>query len=494
MHSLRGRLSGNEIHGNSVLKILHFYKRDGVEGGMREKLEVDFDLSSEFSGARLGDERRVKRLVQVANAWSQEPAASIPKATGTVAAQEAAYRLLRNEKVTLDGVLAGHVEQTVQRASEESLVLAVHDTTQFKFNGEAARDGLGPLRGHGQGFFAHVSMLVAPGELRRPLGVLGVNPIVRQKGGREKSVPRQEQEAYRWFEGADLVEKTLKGKSNVVHVMDREGDVFTLWSELLAADYRFVIRSSASRKLETGETLKDSFEAKTASLTRLVPLSRRAKDPIHFNRKRHPPREEREARLAIHAQTVAFQRPVHLPKSLPQELVLQVVHVIEEEPPEGQAPVEWFLVTTDSIAETKDIESIVDAYRSRWVIEEFFKALKTGCSFEKRQLESSHTIFNALGIFVPIAWRLLLIRSLSRRSPDAPATVVLTETQLRVLRATAHKPLPPSPTARDALLAVAALGGHIKNNGDPGWLVLGRGLETLLQYERGWRAARSDQS
>ena len=63
--------------------------------------------------------------------------------------------------------------------------------------------------------------------------------------------------------------------------------------------------------------------------------------------------------------------------------------------------------------------------------------------------------------------------------------------------AVAKKPLPARPTVRDAMLAIAALGGHVKNNGDPGWLVLGRGLHDLLLLELGWRAreeARSDQS
>jgi hypothetical protein len=51
-----------------------------------------------------------------------------------------------------------------------------------------------------------------------------------------------------------------------------------------------------------------------------------------------------------------------------------------------------------------------------------------------------------------------------------------------------HK-LPRAPTLRDALLAVAALGGHLKNNGEPGWLVLGRGMEELLKAEVVWTAA-----
>jgi IS4 transposase len=46
------------------------------------------------------------------------------------------------------------------------------------------------------------------------------------------------------------------------------------------------------------------------------------------------------------------------------------------------------LYTSEPIDTAEQLLTIVDQYRSRWVIEEFFKALKTGCAFEKRQLES----------------------------------------------------------------------------------------------------------
>jgi len=80
----------------------------------------------------------------------------------------------------------------------------------------------------------------------------------------------------------------------------------------------------------------------------------------------------------------------------------------------------------------------------------------------------------ALGIFIPLAWNLLRLRFLSRAAPDAPAATVLTPTQLAVLRTHPRVELTDEPTVREALLAVAKLGGHIRNNGDPGWLVLGR--------------------
>jgi hypothetical protein len=50
--------------------------------------------------------------------------------------------------------------------------------------------------------------------------------------------------------------------------------------------------------------------------------------------------------------------------------------------------------------------------------------------------------------------------------------------------------LPRRPTVREALLAVAALGGHIKNNGAPGWLVLYRGFRDLTLLEIGWSTGR----
>lgn len=50
------------------------------------------------------------------------------------------------------------------------------------------------------------------------------------------------------------------------------------------------------------------------------------------------------------------------------------------------------------------------------------------------------------------------------------------------------RPLEPHATAKQALLAIAALGGHIKNNGPPGWQVLARGYHHLLLLEIGWIA------
>ena len=46
--------------------------------------------------------------------------------------------------------------------------------------------------------------------------------------------------------------------------------------------------------------------------------------------------------------------------------------------------------------------------------------------------------------------------------------------------------LPPRPTVCEAMLGMAALGGHIANNSPLGWFVLGRGLTRLVDAEVGW--------
>ena len=90
---------------------------------------------------------------------------------------------------------------------------------------------------------------------------------------------------------------------------------------------------------------------------------------------------------------------------------------------------------------------------------------------------------------LPIACEILWLRSRARAEPDRPASELFSQSQLRVLRAMGSRKLPPEPNARDVLLSVADMGGHHGSNGDPGWLILQRGMTKLLAYEEGWAAA-----
>ncbi len=190
---------------------------------------------------------------------------------------------------------------------------------------------------------------------------------------------------------------------------------------------------------------------------------------------------------------MTLKRPLSkrvLNTSPPATLDINVVHVWEPEPPEGYEPVEWFLFTTEPIDTPQQQLAVVDHYRGRWVIEEYFKVLKSGCSFEKRQLEDYDGLVNLLATLAPIAYQTLLIRSESRRAPEEDGTKVLPAEQLEVLRVMGRLKLSEKPTNREIYFAVAALGGHIKYNGDPGWLTLRLGYEELATLTAGWMAAK----
>ena len=94
-----------------------------------------------------------------------------------------------------------------------------------------------------------------------------------------------------------------------------------------------------------------------------------------------------------------------------------------------------------------------------------------------------------MAVFLPIAWQLLELRTAAREEPNRPATELFARLQIALMQRHKDVKLKADPTARDAMLAVARLGGHIKNNGEPGWIVLGRGMEKLMNLEAGARLA-----
>lgn len=437
------------------------------------------DIGGEVVGAKFGDSRLSKRHLRLAEALARDPSQSFPKATGTDAELEATYRFLNNASVTPDGILAPHYGATIQRCAAARVVLIAHDTTELGFS--TSRPGLESDR-----FLGHFALALTPA--RSPLGVIGLRTLFRD---RRKSTTRVK-ESRRWHELVEDVAARVGDQFEAVHVMDREADAYELLTALLAREQRFVIRQQFDREVVSeGEPLRTraALAGAPVLLEREVKLSRRApgkqtRTPPGRTRK-HPPRPARPARLEVSAGSVQLSRPAHLSRSHPAQLSLNVVLVKEPNPPPEMDPVEWCLITTEAIASPEDLAAVIDAYRARWVIEEYFKALKTGCGYEKRQLETRPAILNALALFAPIAWQLLVLRQLSRDSADTPAEQVLSPLKLRVLRGHKRTKLHDGATIREAMLAIAALGGHIKNNGDPGWIVLGRGFEDLLLLEQG---------
>jgi hypothetical protein len=402
--------------------------------------------------------------------------------------------LLSNARVNPARILAPHIEQTRIRVQGEPDLLAIHDTTEFAFGGDT-RETLGRTNNKKPGFFAHITLGLRAHN-REPVGVLACQTHARHSEpmsrSEKKSWKREHKESHRWVEGVHDVERRFADAASIIHVVDREGDQYRLLSAIIEHGSRFVVRAHHDRSLanEEGTSWGVAATAKVV-LEREVQLSRRR--PKH-QRSAHKPRDSRMARLGIAPATVHVKRsrgPDN--KTCPPTLEHNIVRVFEIDPPSDEEAIEWMLLTNLPIDTEERIAFVVDCYRARWTIEEFFKALKTGCAYEKLQLENERALNNALALILPIAWQILLLRSLSRTDADAPAETVVTPRQIEVLANTPWTTLPKSPRVRDILHAVATLGGHIRNNGEPGWQVLYRGFRDLTLFEVGW-AARSDQS
>lgn len=462
-------------------------------------------LHDEMAAGDLGDARLNARRNQVVRTLAQHPDCGFPEACGDDSVTEGLYRFLRNRRVSLEQVLEPHVHASAERCRAVGDVLVIHDTTEFNFPGEKARAGLTVVGPDRQAFWMHSALAVSADGLRAPLGVLAATSFVKHHRGQgARDAPWRERfqdpakQSARWREGVATVRARVGPAVRAIHLMDREGDSYELFATLRQQGESFIIRIHYDRRLDATESLHHVVPTTEWVAERTIAVARRdvrhKAKPAH---RRHPARTARSATLRMAARPVTLPRPEQCGRDLPASLTLNLVYVWEVNAPAGETPIEWRLLTTATVHSPAAVEQIVDWYRTRWLIEEFFKCLKTGCAYERRQLESLHTLRVALGLFVPIAWQLLLLRHLAREHTDAPATAVLTVRHLDLLRVASTRPISPQPTVGEALGAIARLGGHLRQNGEPGWLVLARGMQTLYAMEAGWHAAeraRSDQS
>jgi len=472
------------------------------------------DVEKEFAGAVLGHARTEKRLTLLAGQIATSPGESFPRLARSDSELESMYRFFGNDRFEAEDLLQPHIEATANRAGALSRVLVLHDTSEFEFSGK--RKGLGPLKDNRhRGFLGHFALAATWERKPKPLGVLGFTAIVRneqapaphwstlskaerqerkkqkrrESSQRMRTVPRAQKESCRWENLAIVADSRIQKHTEVVHVMDQESDDYALWSALVDAGKRFVSRARADRLVKLDGTLQTCLDRQEATFVREIKLSRRPFKNKTDSRK-HPPRDARLATLFLRAAHVEIPRPPRTQSTSPS-LTLNVVQVFEPEPPEGAEPISWTLVTTEPIGTLPEMTDIVDAYCGRWLIEEFFKAIKTGCAYEKRQLESIDALLKALMIFIPIAWHLLALRTLARASADVPASCLFSDAQLLLLQsASTRVALKPGASVQQVMLAIAGLGGHIKNNGPPGWLILARGYRELLTLEHGLRIAQ----
>lgn len=466
-----------------------------------------FELSHEYN-APLPDRRLVERCQLLGKRLFERPDVPFPDAMASPGELEAAYRFTNNHRFDEQDLHASHRDMTAQRAGQFGLTLALHDTSEFRFpihDEEIIREHLAKFSRENQGFFCHHTLLARADGIREPLGILRFQPFIHKKDVRDEQMEEFwdsrgglfDNERHRWLEAVEETEEIL-GSRQVIHVMDSESDFYEMLVLLDQRGSRYVLRHANERNCTDGSSSKENWDGQDIVATREVTISKRTSKGKPKHKQDHPTRERRQAKLSIRVRQLELKRAQDPPKGVERKewkkvqesVVVNAIQVKELSPPEGEEHVEWMLFTSEKIDEVAEVLFVVDCYLARWLIEEFFKALKTGCAYTKRQAESAGSLLKILAVSFPIAWSLLRMRVLSELEPKTPAITLLDEWELELLKSLTpnYKWKRRKATVVDLMGAIAQLGGHHRAKLRPGWLVIGRGFQRFLEYKKGAQA------
>lgn len=379
-------------------------------------------------------------------------------------------------------ILDSHRPSVVERINAKTVVLAIQDTTDLNFSTLEQTTGLGFTgTGKQQGFKVH-SCFAVSGE-GEPLGVLHQYTWSRKhrksKQGNRRKKHTHEKESQRWLDTLSAAEKGINESVCLIHVGDREADLYDLFIQPRNVNKELLIRAQHNRKLadELGYLLPTIEQA---------PVLGQCTLDIH----RNPNRAARRAQLTLRAMEVTIEVPQeHLNRSQYEPISLNVILVEEENPSDGGPPIHWVLLTTLPIKTFKQVWQYVHWYSLRWLIERFHFTLKSGCGIEELQLDSASKLRKALSTYSIIAWRIMALTYRARLHPQESSEVMLEPMEWKILRRKfqpknrSKKP----PTLVQAIRWIAQLGGFLarKRDGEPGLKTLWRGLGVLRHLMEG---------
>jgi hypothetical protein len=464
-----------------MLTLLHGVRR------MQAQLEW---AQVNFGTCELGDKRRTQRLVKVAADVANNPGASFPDQMATWSDLKAAYNLFDCDDVTFEAIARPHWELTKRRPPGRYLIIG--DTTELDFGYYREVLGLGPTgNGGGLGFLLHNALLVEATK-KEIIGVAGQTIHYRPKAKATKSKRenaskrlKRKRESEVWGIVVDQIGPPPEGVE-WIHVFDRGADNFEVYCHLLQQRSGWVIRASQlNRNILAGQDEKGMKLSKylhKLELQGTYDLILRAR----------PDQPARTAKLQVRVGSIKMPAP-HFKSSwvrqhAPKSIAMNVVHVVEVDPPAGVEPICWVLLTSLPVNTFEQAWEIIEYYEARWLVEEYHKAIKTGCRVTKRQLKTAERLEAMVGLMSVVAVRLLSLKSLARTSPDIPAERVVPRVWLQILKA-ARKNLNRvhDLTVGQFYREVAKLGGFLgrKGDGEPGWITLWRGWEKLNNFVHG---------
>jgi hypothetical protein len=389
-------------------------------------------------------------------------------------------RLLHNRAVTAAEMSLHAGQRTGERAAGRHIV-AVQDTSELVLGSRQTRPGYGAVgKGMAAGLLLHpvLAVEVGTGAL---LGLVSMQVWNRHADGLAPRRKRAtaDKESQRWIDGARQAGAVLAEAASITMLSDRESDFYELFAER-PHNVDLVVRACQDRRIAAAQDdprLLFAFIDAQPEQGRFTTTIAAA-----------PGRSARAAELVVRFAAVALRRPRNgADPALPETLGVTLVDVREvSQPKDGIKPLHWRLLTTHAVATTLEARRIVDLYRARWTIEEFFHTLKTaGFDIEAADIGDPHAMINfvaAASIAAVTIKQLVQARdgNTDQRLSDAfdPDDRSVLEAVCTRLEGKTERQRNPHPKGTLAFAAwvIARLGGWTGYYGKPGSKVMRIGL------------------
>ena len=455
---------------------------------------MDEGIGAELVGIDLGDKRLNRRSLKVLEALAANPQASVNAACSGWSETLAAYRFFDNPAVEPEKILAPHQEATRERIKAQPVVLVIQDTTEFDFTSHPPQDAGCLDHPYRFGFYDHTSLAVTPERLC--LGVVGEGQFDRTpeslgEADERENWPIEDKESFRWISGYRLASQLAQECPNtqIISVADSEADIYDIFvdAQERKSGAEFLIRAKVNRAIPEKDPaagpaayrkVKDEVRASDVRIRKTIELQQT------------PQRTARLAKLEIRALRVTV-KPPHARSRLPQ-VTYNVVLVSEVNGPQDGTDVCWLLITSLPIETLAQIELIIEYYLARWMIEVYFRTLKTGCKIEEIQLETVRRLKNCLALYKIIAWRILSLTHLNRECPELPCDAVFAPEEWQPVWQIVKQEPPPkhAPLLGDLMKLIAELGGYNNRATEPppGPQTIWTGLRRMLDFAIAWKA------
>jgi hypothetical protein len=456
----------------------------------------------------LKDKRLDARLREVLSELGARPSASIPAACGGRAEMEAAYRLFDNDQVSFDNILQAHQEATRRRIAGQPVVVLAQDTTEIDLTRpEQQVLGAGPLDGGmRRGALLHALHAFTPDGT--PLGTLHAAAWTRDDAPPRRqalthaerlATPLEEKESYRWVLALRQAreEAPRHPQTRLVCVADSEADIYEVLTEGMhePRSAEWIVRACQNRALQaekSGEKapyLREQLLVQPVLFTKTLHIRGRKRKVSCSTRGREQPRASRQAEVEVRAVRVTLRPPRRPGQQLPAVSV-NVVLVRESNPPEGDVPVEWVLLTSLPIDTVEQVRQVIAYYCVRWMVEVFFRTLKSGCRAEQRRFEHIDRQLRCLAVYLIVAWRTLYICRLGRACPEMSCEAIFEPGEWKSVYRVVQNESPPRrpPPLGDLVRMIAQLGGYVDRprRDPPGPQTVWQGLQRMHDFALCW--------